>query len=151
MSTPSRPGWANLEGLLPQSPSILLVEDDVRTAAVLQRAVEKLGCTCKIAESAEVADRWVGAEHFDLILLDITLPYLNGIEFLHWVLGKSPTTAVIMVTGNDDIEMAIECMEAGARTYLVKPVDFDVLRVAVRDALAMRTLLEFYRSRGGDG
>jgi len=151
MTGASQPGWANLDALLPTDPSVLIVEDDERTAAVLSRAVEQIGCTTRIAESAEAADRWVESEHFDVVLLDITLPQMNGIEFLHWTLSRSPTTAVIMVTGHDDIATAIECIEGGARTYLVKPIDFDVLRVAVRDALAMRTLLEAYRMNRRDG
>ena len=150
MTPSSRPGWSNLDPLIPEHPSVLIVEDDEASAGALRRAVEKLGCVCRMADSAEAADRWVGSEHFHLILLDISLPRMNGIEFLHWVLSRSPTTAVIMVTGNDDIATAIRCIEAGSRTYLVKPIDFDVLRVAVRDALAMRTLLESYLSLGGD-
>jgi len=147
MSTDGRPGWGNLDPLVPERPSVLIVEDDARSAAVLEKAVVRLGYHCRVAESAEVADRWVSAEDFDLVLLDIQLPRMNGIEFLHWVLRRSPTTAVIMVTGNDDIQMAIQCIEGGARTYLVKPIDFEVLRIAIRDALAMRTLLVSYLSR----
>ncbi|MDT8369009.1 MAG: response regulator [Longimicrobiales bacterium] len=151
MTPDSRPGWAHLDPLLPASPNVLIVEDDDATARSLAKVVESFGCRVRVTNSAEGADRWLSAEEVDLVLLDVQLPRMNGVEFLHWVLRRSPTTAVVMVTGNDDIGLALECMEGGARTYLVKPVEVPVLRIAVRDALAMRTLLLTYLDRGAHG
>jgi len=148
MSSSARIGWANLDPLVPPSSSVLIVEDDEAAARGLARAVREIGCSVRVAGCAESADRWIASEEFDLVLLDIGLPRMNGIEFLHWVLSRSPTTAVIMVTGNDDIATAIQCISGGARTYLVKPIDLEVLRLAVLDALAMRTLLRTYLSKG---
>ena len=75
------------------------------------------------------------------MLLDIELPRMKGIEFLSWALDRDPELAVLMLTGLDDPELAIQCLELGARTYLVKPVDTAFLRMAIRDALAVRQLL----------
>jgi len=66
---------------------------------------------------------------------------MKGVEFLSWALSRDPEMAVIMLTGLDLPEVAIECIDQGARTYLVKPVEADFLRLALRDALAMRSVL----------
>ena len=95
----------------------------------------------KGASSAEDADRWLTSERFDLLLLDIELPRMKGVEFLSWALSRDPEMAVIMLTGLDIPEVAIECMDQGARTYLVKPIEVDFLRLALRDALGLRRVL----------
>ena len=74
-------------------------------------------------------------------ILDIELPRMSGTEFLAWALKRDPELAVIMLTGIDLPEVAIECMNAGARTYLVKPVEKEFLELALRDALALRRVL----------
>ncbi len=78
---------------------------------------------------------------FDVLLLDIELPRMKGVEFLSWALEKDPEQAVIMLTGLDDPDLDIECIDKGARTYLVKPVEAEFLRLALRDAMALRKLL----------
>ena len=74
-------------------------------------------------------------------MLDIELPRMKGVEFLSWAVSRDPEMAVIMMTGLDMPEVAIECIDHGARTYLVKPVAVEFLRLALRDALAMRRVL----------
>ncbi len=74
-------------------------------------------------------------------ILDIELPRMSGVEFLDWALRRDPEMAVLMLTGMDVPEIAIECINGGARTYLVKPVEVDFLRLALRDALAFRRIL----------
>ena len=66
----------------------------------------------------------------------------KGVEFLSWALERDPELAVLMLTGLDDPDLAIRCIEKGARTYLVKPIEAEFLRLAVRDALAVRALLQ---------
>ena len=65
----------------------------------------------------------------------------EGVEFLGWALTRDPEMAIIMLTGLDIPEVAIECIDDGARNYLVKPVETEFLRLALRDALAMRKVL----------
>lgn len=125
----------------PGGESVLVVDDVERIRRGLAELVESLGYEVKTAASAEEADQWLGSQRFSAVLLDIELPRMNGVEFLRWALERDPELAVIMVTGLDDPSLAIECMDEGARTYLVKPINPEFLRVALRDAVAMRRVL----------
>lgn len=125
----------------PARSRILIVEDELEVRRSLQRLVTRFGYSARVAASAEEADPWLESERFEACLLDIQLPRMNGIEFLRWAHRRDPELAVIMLTGLDDPGLAIECLEAGARTYLVKPVDAEFLRLALRDALAVRRIL----------
>lgn len=141
MSTDNRRGWTQAIAEAPARARILVVDDEVEIRRSLQRLVTRFGYTVKSAASAEEADQWLSSERFDVLLLDIELPRMKGVEFLSWALSRDPEMAVIMLTGLDLPEVAIECIDQGARTYLVKPVEADFLRLALRDALAMRSVL----------
>lgn len=138
---PRRLGFDDLVGHGPESAQVLVVEDQPDVRQSLERLIRSFGHTVKSAASAEEADRWLASQRFDLCLLDIELPKMKGVEFLKWALSRDREMAVIMLTGIDDPGVALRCIDEGARTYLVKPVEADFLRVAVRDALAVRTLL----------
>ncbi|RMH22775.1 MAG: response regulator [Gemmatimonadetes bacterium] len=140
-STRTRVGWQDVISEAPSSASILIVEDQPDIRRSLQKLVSAFGYQVKAAASAEEADTWLTAQRFEVILLDIELPRMKGIEFLQWALQRDPEVAVIMLTGLDDPRIAEECIDAGARTYLVKPVEEKFLRLALRDALAMRRIL----------
>jgi CheY-like chemotaxis protein len=119
-----------------------VVEDERRNREALVRLLEEEGYDVRAAASAEQADSWITAMSFDLVLLDIELPGMNGVEFLEWALDRDPQLAIIMTTGVDVPEVALRCLRAGARTYLVKPLDPAFTREAVRDALVMREVLK---------
>lgn len=148
---PGRPvGWDDLPRYAPESASVLVVDDEAHIRESLEKLVTRFGYSVKTAASAEEADSWISSQRFDVCLLDIQLPRMKGVEFLSWALERDPELAVIMLTGLDDPELAIECIEQGARTYLVKPVEADFLRLALRDALFVRRLLvERNRAAGG--
>ena len=137
----NRIGWREAIARAPRNARILIVEDEGPVRTSLKDLVSRFGHTVRAAASAEEADQWLSAERFEICLLDIELPRMKGVEFLAWALRRDPEMAVIMLTGLDIPDIAVECIEQGARTYLVKPVEADFLRLALRDALAMRTLL----------
>lgn len=137
----SRIGWKDVVAQAPPRARVLLVEDEPEVRKAMQRMVTRFGYTVQPAASAEEADQWLTSQRFDVCLLDIELPRMSGVEFLEWVHGRDPELAVIMLTGVDVPEVAIQCLDQGARTYLVKPVDPEFLRLALRDALAMRQIL----------
>ncbi len=136
----SRLGWKDLVST-PASGTVLIVDDDAEVRKSLQRLVTRLGYSVTTAASAEEADNWLTQQRFMVCILDIELPRMSGIEFLDWALRRDPEMAVLMLTGMDVPEIAIECIDGGARTYLVKPVEADFLRLALRDALAFRRIL----------
>ena len=140
-NTRGRRGWREAIAEAPSRARVLVVDDEPDIRRGLQRLITRFGHTVKSAGSAEEADQWLKSERFDLLMLDIELPRMKGVEFLGWALSRDPEMAIIMLTGLDIPEVAIECMDHGARTYLVKPVETEFLRLAVRDALAMRKLL----------
>ena len=140
MTRPAK-GWTDLIANAPESAQILIVEDEPELRGLIQNVVERLGYGVKTAGSAEEADSWMNAAHFDLVLLDLGLPRMSGLEFLSWVLGRLPDLAVIILSGSNEPELAMECIDRGARTFLVKPFDTAFLRRSVRDALMMRQLL----------
>ena len=136
-----RIGWKDVLASSPERGRILVVDDEVDVRRGLQRLITRFGYSVRVAASAEEADVWLSSERFDVCLLDIELPRMKGVEFLSWALNRDPEMAVIMLTGLDLPEVAIECIEQGARTYLVKPVEADFLRLALRDAVAVRRVL----------
>lgn len=138
---PGRVGWADVVRGSPTEARILVVEDEAEVRSGLARLVTRLGYTVRAAASAEEADEWLANESFDACLLDIELPRMSGMEFLRWALKRDREMAVIVITGVDVPEVAVECIDAGARTYLVKPVEKEFLRLALRDALAFRRIL----------
>lgn len=120
---------------------ILVVDDEADIRQSLHRLITRFGHSVKVAASAEEADMWLETERFDVCLLDIELPRMSGREFLKWAMSRDPEMAVIMLTGLDLPDLAIECIDQGARTYLVKPIEAEFLRLALRDAIAMRRVL----------
>lgn len=137
----NRPGWKDVVDAAPRNAEILIVDDEAPVRATLKKLVSHFGYNVKTAGSAEEADHWVNSARFEVLLLDIDLPRMKGVEFLEWALQRDPELAVIMMTGIDDPHVAEECIAAGARTYLVKPPEEKFLRMALKDALAMRRIL----------
>jgi DNA-binding NtrC family response regulator len=136
-----RLSWVDLAHLDVDGANVLIVDDDPAIRRTLEKVVSEYGYRTTIASSAEEADQWLSATRFDVVLLDIELPRMNGVEFLTWALARDPELAVIMLTGLDNPDIALECLSKGARTYFVKPFDSAFIRHALRDAVAMRQLL----------
>jgi len=136
-----RIGWRDLLRPSPEQARVLVVDDDPKIRSSLERLLTRFGHSVRSVASAEEADQWLALGRFDVCLLDIELPRMKGTEFLSWALSRDPEMAVIMLTGLDLPEVAIECLDHGARTYLVKPVEAAFLERAVRDALAVRRVL----------
>jgi DNA-binding NtrC family response regulator len=136
-----RRGWKDVIAAGEPAATVLVVDDDPEVRTALAHLLTRLGYSVRVSASAEEADQWLAFQRFHACLLDIELPRMKGVEFLGWALSRDPEMAVIMLTGLDAPEVAIECIEQGARTYLTKPVEADFLRLALRDAVALRTLL----------
>lgn len=133
--------WKEMLAGGPSSPRVLVVDDDANVRNGLARTLTRAGYSVRAAASAEEADHWMSTERFEACLLDIHLPRMPGTEFLAWAMMKDPEMAVIMLTGVDSPRVALECLDQGARTFLVKPVEASFLLSALRDAVAVRALL----------
>ena len=144
-------GWRRAIAEAPRRAEVLIVDDEAELRRSLQRLVTALGYNATVAASAEQADLLLSQGRYEVCLLDVELPGMSGTEFLDWALTRDEEMAVIMLTGLDVPELAVESVDRGARTYLVKPFDADFLRLALRDALAMRRLLVERNALRGEG
>ena len=115
-------------------PRILVVDDEPEIRDVL---CELLSCDyeCAPACSAEEALTILGQSHFNLIISDIMMGGMSGLEMIPHVLAESPETVVLMISGVQTIESAIKALRAGAFDYIMKPFDLRQVEVAVRRAL----------------
>ncbi|HEX8558651.1 MAG TPA: HD domain-containing phosphohydrolase [Pyrinomonadaceae bacterium] len=119
---------------------LLIADDDAGVRAVLEEFL-CLEHDCQSVGSAEEALRLLGESRFELVLSDISMEGMSGLELIPRVKELAPDTLVILVSGSQDIESAVEAMRAGAFDYIVKPFDLEHVRLAVRRALEHQRLL----------
>ncbi len=123
---------------------ILLVDDDPQIRTVLL-ALLRASYECAEARSAEEALTLLHTEKFALVLSDIVMDGMSGLDMLPHVLQRSPGTVVVMISGEQTIESAIEAMRAGAFDYITKPFDLRHVEAAVARALEHYELRETKR------
>ncbi len=117
---------------------LLVVDDDDALRAWTQRILRGQGYLCDGVPSAEVARARLAEVRYDLVLLDVNLPGESGIELLSYVRINHSTVAVVMITGQDDLGLAMTAIELGAYGYMVKPVRAGELLINVANALYRR-------------
>lgn len=115
--------------------SILIAEDDPELRGTLFEGLSKDGNRVHLAETAEEALRLFGQKAFDLVIADVKLPGLNGLQLLESIKNKSVHTPVIMMTGFGTVQNAVEAMKKGAFEYLLKPFSLDLMNQVVEKAL----------------
>ncbi|MCU0568704.1 MAG: response regulator transcription factor [Oculatellaceae cyanobacterium Prado106] len=114
---------------------ILVVEDDTQIADMLSEALTNCQYVVDIAHDGETAWSWVEHVEYDLILLDVTLPKLNGIYFCRRLRDRPSTVPVLMLTARDTVSDKVIGLDAGADVYMVKPFDLEELLAQVRALL----------------
>jgi DNA-binding NtrC family response regulator len=119
---------------------LLIVEDEPILCDSLKRVFEREGYEVSAAGTAETALQLYDAVPHDLILCDIILPGMDGIEFLKTVKRRSPDQLVIIMTAYASIETAVGALRAGARDYILKPVIHEEIKRLVLMALNERAL-----------
>src|SRR2546430_2967319 len=134
--------------------TVLVVDDEEGIRQALDRFLTRLGYRVLQASSgAEALDRQA-AEQPQVMLSDIRMPNMTGVELVPKALAQDSDLAVIMLTAIDEPRTAIECMKLGAYDYLIKPVDLDELEMSLQGALRLRQLevdrrqLEQWLARG---
>ncbi len=110
------------------APRLLIVDDIGDNRAILTRRFERRGFQVAEAENGLVALEMIEREAFDLVLLDVMMPGIDGFETLRRIRAKRSLSAlpVIMVTAKTESENVVEALEFGAYDYITKPVDFAV-------------------------
>lgn len=119
--------------------SILVIDDELATQDTLGMFLETEGYHVATAGSGEEALARLGTEDFDVIVADVIMPGLSGLEVLERSRQLSPRAAVILITGHATVEMAIQALRKGAGDYLQKPFVLHDLARSVRRLLARPT------------
>jgi len=119
---------------------ILIVEDEKLLRWSLLEGFRREGYQVHGAENGKEALNKIGGEQYELILMDIKLPVINGIEVLQSLKRTNPQITVIMMTGYGDIETTVEAMRAGAYDYVTKPFNLDEIRTRIERALEASNL-----------
>jgi diguanylate cyclase (GGDEF)-like protein len=119
---------------------VLVVDDELLNRDVLQRRLERVGYRVLAADSGPSALAIAAAQHVDLVLLDIMMPGMDGLETLRQLRQSRSVSElpVIMVTAKDSTEDVVEALDAGANDYMTKPVDFAVAQARIRTQLTAR-------------
>lgn len=111
---------------------ILLVEDDALLADGLARALGQSGYLVDIASDGKTADSWIESEHFDLAILDLGLPGLDGAEVLQRLRARKQLVPVLVMSAREALGERVRLLDLGADDYLVKPVALAELEARVR-------------------
>ncbi|CAG0945632.1 Transcriptional regulatory protein QseB [Gammaproteobacteria bacterium] len=111
---------------------LLLVEDDAMIGEAVRLGLRKQGLAVDWVQDGAAAKAALGAEGFDLVLLDLGLPKMDGLQVLKWLRGTGSKVPVLILTARDSVNDRIRGLDAGADDYIVKPFDFDELAARVR-------------------
>jgi len=118
-----------------KKPSVLVVDDEQVICDLLHDELSEQGYLCITVLNGDDALAELAAHHFDVVLLDIRLPGMSGMEVLREIWLKHANTATIMITAVNDVDTAVRAMKLGASDYITKPFDLDKLGNSVRTAL----------------
>jgi DNA-binding NtrC family response regulator len=127
-------------------PSILIVEDEAKMRRLLELNLGEDGFTTLSAGDAEAGAKLLRENHVDLVLTDLKLPGMSGLEFLHTIKRQNAALPVVVMTAFGSVETAVEAMKAGATDYVLKPFSLVEMRMVIHKELDVRNLREENRS-----
>ncbi len=114
--------------------NVLLVDDEVEFITSLAERLKLRGIEAKTAGSGQAALDLMERELFQVVVLDVMMPGMDGLETLRAIKSRHPPTEVILLTAHACLDAALTGIESGAFDYLVKPVDIDELSFKLQDA-----------------
>lgn len=120
---------------------ILLVEDDSALSASLKQGLQQMGFAVELSHDGAEADAILSLRTFDLVVLDLGLPSMSGMEVLKHLRKRGATTPVLILTARDALPDRVAGLKAGADDYVLKPFDFEELEARLQ-ALLRRTRSE---------
>ncbi len=121
---------------------ILIAEDEKNFSLILQKELTRRGYEVSVANDGRSAMEFCQKVDYDVVVMDIMMPHLNGIEALKALKQAQPSPEVIMLTGNATVQTAIDAMKSGAYDYLTKPCKIEELDVLIRKASERRELVK---------
>ncbi len=128
------------DGAAQMTPRILIVDDDEGSARLVERGLRKAGYECEWRADGKAALALAEGEDVDVVVTDVRMPGMNGIELCRQLRARWPKLPVILMTSFASVPDAVEAMREGAFTYLSKPPDQEQLRSLVAHALEMTSL-----------
>jgi len=128
-----------------EGPRVLIVDDDEALLRVHARALASKGYQVETALDGLAAERALESASFDVILSDIDMPRMSGIQFLERVREHDLDVPVVLITGSPSVETAVEAMERGVLRYLLKPIDLETLVKVVDDAVRLHRIAKAKR------
>jgi len=121
---------------------VLLVDDETEFVNTLTKRINKRDINAFSVGSGEAALEFLDRNPVDVVVLDVKMPGMDGIQTLRAIKERHPLIEVIMLTGHASVEVAIEGMELGAFDYLMKPMAIDDLLYKIEDAFKKKSLQE---------
>jgi DNA-binding NtrC family response regulator len=122
--------------------NVLLVDDEVDFLETLTKRLKRRKVNTFEANNSQKAFQVLKQESIDVVVLDVRMPGMDGMQALREIKKTYPLVEVIMLTGHANVEVAIEGMELGAFDYLMKPMDTDELLYKIQDAYKKKLLQE---------
>src|SRR5689334_11329070 len=125
---------------------VLVVDDDSSLRRVMKMQLEEAGYQVALASDGEQAGAIIDEQRPKLVITDLLMPGMGGLELLKQIRDNQQETTVIMITAFGSVETAVEAMKSGAYDYVTKPIDYEGLVLAVHRAMERQSLLEEVRS-----
>ena len=126
--------------LFPGTHTVLIVDDEESIRENLERLLKGSGYKPTVAADGQEALDRISEQEFEVVLLDIKMPRLSGLDVLRQLQTDYPDTTVIMVTAVSDVEPAVEAMKLGAYDHVIKPFNLDDILMRIQKAVERRYL-----------
>src|ERR1700722_15845739 len=126
--------------MLPEKKQILGVDDELNLRRVLSAQLARDGYEVHTAEDGEAELAFLKEHHIDLVITDLRMPKVDGMDLLRGALRDDPSRPVVMLTAHGTVDNAVEALKTGAFDYITKPFDQNEVRVVVKKALRTRDL-----------
>lgn len=128
-----------------QQSRILIVDDEPNVRFILERTLNKEGYLLDTASDGREAIEKINRGTYDLLLLDLQMRPINGMEVLNAIRARDPDTVVIILTAHSTIESAVDALRLGAFDYLFKPAEPETIRVRVQEGLKQRQQVRYHQ------
>ncbi len=135
--------------MLPEKKQILIVDDEANLRKVLSAQLQRDGYETHVAADGEEGLAFLKEHHIDMVITDLRMPKVDGMDLLRAALRDDPSRPVVMITAHGTIDNAVEALKTGAFDYITKPFDQNEVRLVVKKALRTRDLSSADATRDG--